>query len=388
MAKLWVDGFKALTRQKNHSINKSVDKGNILDDAFFGGILIASEKKSASASRPKERSVSGPIITSTFSHIDLDLFSTHTTSSISSSNSSSTTSSTQSWETLPIHVTNPRRSPAFHRPNLHPLARRSSGVGDVRQLRNLSEAVESQCSVCAEDLRRDEYPSAPITSACTHPTTDVCKQCMRTYIGSELSNRGTAAMSCPICREEMSYFDVKRNATPEDFNRYDERTVIESLQNEPGFRWCPHRGCPGGQIQAYGDAEPKVTCNHCHKPFCFTHRVQWHTGLTCRQYDEMPELARQMREAEEEAERAAEDEAERAAEEGRLAASREAIRERQRAAEDRERRKAEEREGEAYVQNSTKRCPHCDSPTERNGGCKHMTCMLKLQDSLLAQSHG
>lgn len=230
--------------------------------------------------------------------------------------------------------------------------------------------VESQCSICLADHPSDEYPIEPITSACTHPTSVVCRECMRTYIALELSYRGTAAMICPVCREAMSYFDVMRNAAPEDFDRYDERVTIESLQDEPGFRWCPQPGCPGGQIQAHGDAEPIVTCNHCRQRFCFTHRIPWHTGLTCRQYDETPELMTQVQEAEWEEE----DFGGAVVVVDKSAAREEDDEELESAAKDRERRNSEVRRGEAYVQNIAKHCPHCFAPTEREGGCKHMTC--------------
>ena len=230
---------------------------------------------------------------------------------------------------------------------------------------------EVQCSICATDRRSDKYPSQPITSGCTHATTDMCGICMRTYISSELSNCAAAVILCPVCKEIMSYFDVMRAAAPEDFNRYDERVTIASLQNEPGFRWCPQLGCPGGQIQVNGDAEPIVTCNLCQQRACFTHRVPWHTGLTCRQYDEAPELARHSHEAEEAEE---EGDNEGAAEDDKLAASLKAMEELKSIAQERERRNSEMRRGEACVQNIAKRCPECDSPTERDGGCKHMTC--------------
>ena len=242
---------------------------------------------------------------------------------------------------------------------------------NVTQLENTSSVavVESQCSVCLANRPNDDYPIEPITSACKHPRS-VCKECVRTYITSELSHRGTAAMACPVCREAMSYFDVMRNAAPEDFDRYDERVTIESLQDEPGFRWCPQLGCPGGQIQAHGDAEPIVTCNYCQQRFCFTHRIPWHTGLTCSQYDETPELVTQVQEAE-----AEEEDVEGAAEViDKSAASEEALGELESIAKDRERRNSEVRRGEAYVQNIAKHCPNCLAPTERDGGCKHMTC--------------
>lgn len=298
-------------------------------------------------------------------------------------NTSSISSDIQPWERLLLNITynidgpqddlpsnlNSRQSPPLHRSMSHSPAQISSLQGDTRQSRNLHSAAESQCSVCAEDRRLDEYPTELVTSACMHSMSDVCKQCMRTYIASSLSSRGTTAICCPVCREMMSYFDVWRNAAPEDFNRYDERMALESLQNEPGFRWCPYQGCPGGQIQVYGDAEPKVTCNHCRQPYCFIHRIRWHGGLTCSQYDDMTELERQIREAEEAAEREVGH--------GTASASLEELKVRQGDAIDRERREAEERQGEAYVRNISKRCPGCTSPTEKNGGCKHMTCTFR-----------
>lgn len=397
MTRIWANIPSPYESAKNHPGNTFVDKRNLLNDAFFGGSLNppSNSKSAASASCSASRSIPTNDTPDDNPHqFDADSLATVSTFSPFSN----IPSSTRSCDRGPIHVTqnvNSRNQPGetqgyweqgftfpWHHPIPHqvhppfsiphqPAQMNNPHEEDPRPSTNPSEAGDSRCKICTEYRRRDEYPIELITSKCTHPVTDVCKQCMRTYIGSELSNRGTAAMSCPVCREEMSYFDVMRNAAPEDFNRYDQRMAIESLQNEPDFRWCPQRDCPGGQLQAYGDAEPKVTCYHCHRPFCFTHRVDWHAGLTCRQYDEMPDLARQMREAEEE------EEADRAAELARLAAvSQEAIQERERAAQDRERRKVEEQQAEALVQSTARRCPKCQAPTERNGGCKHMTCKL------------
>lgn len=233
---------------------------------------------------------------------------------------------------------------------------------------------EVQCSICATDRLSDEYPTEPITSTCTHATTDVCTICIRTYINSELSSRASAALFCPVCKGTLSYFDVMRTAAPEDFNRYDERVTIASLQNEPGFRWCPQPGCPGGQIQAYGDAEPIVTCNICQQRFCYTHRVPWHTGLTCARYDEDGEETEEEEEEETEEEESWEDAIGAVEENDKLAASPKAIEELETTAQERERRNYEVRIGEAHVQSIAKRCPECNSPTEREGGCKHMTC--------------
>lgn len=250
-----------------------------------------------------------------------------------------------------------------------PIRGQSANTNPRAPLQSRSTSTHT-CTICVEDRQRDEFPTTPITAACTHPLTDVCKECIRRYIASELSRRGTAALTCPVCRQNLTHSDVRHHATREDFNRYDERAAVEAMENDPRFRWCPNAGCGAGQIQERGDAEPKATCFRCRQPFCFIHRVRWHSGLTCRQFDKMPELANMMREAEE---------TERTLREASSASSQRALRASAKAAKEKQRREAEERAGEAYVRKETRRCPGCNWHTQRAGGCKHMTCMLNIR---------
>ena len=224
-------------------------------------------------------------------------------------------------------------------------------------------ALQYTCPICQEDREQDDFPKASITSSCFHPLTDMCKECIRRYISSELSQRGTASLACPMCRETMSHDDVNRNAAREDFVRYDERAAIELMEHDPLFRWCPNPGCGAGQIQAYGDAEPKATCVRCRQPFCFIHRVRWHGGLTCCQFDANPELAEKIRAAKEAVTRAQ-----------KLANRKSALMIIEKEAKERRKRAAEERLGEAFVKANSKRCPGCDWSTQKIDGCKHMTC--------------
>lgn len=168
----------------------------------------------------------------------------------------------------------------------------------------------------------------------------------------------------------MSHADVRRNATREDFDRYDDRAALEFMENSPLFRWCPNPGCGAGQIQERGDAEPKATCIGSGQPFCFYHQTRWHPGLTCAQVDEMPELAECMR---------AEEEAETRVLNIRSASNHSAPRALEREAEERQRRAAEELSGEAFVRSNTKQRPGCKWRTEKIDGCKHMTCKLRMK---------
>ncbi len=100
---------------------------------------------------------------------------------------------------------------------------------------------------------------------------------------------------------------MRRHAHPADFAVYDARAAIAALEGDALFRWCPRGGCGAGQLAARGTAEPRVTCARCGEAFCFTHRVRWHRGLTCAEYDAADtEHAADVRDEEERLEKEAE----------------------------------------------------------------------------------
>ena len=111
----------------------------------------------------------------------------------------------------------------------------------------------------------------------------------------------------------------------------------EAMCSIPGFRRCLAPGCVSGQIHEGGAEEPIVTCNDCGSKSCFTHQTAWHAGETCEDFDE------------------------------RMA----------------EERREEDGANAAYMEGNTKRCPNveCQSPIEKNGGCRHMTCKLPFSSS-------
>ena len=141
------------------------------------------------------------------------------------------------------------------------------------------------CDICVEERPLSEFPSAPITATCTHDFGSTCKECIRRHLATQLSSRGDAALTC-ICNEPLTAHDVQRNADRADFARYCERATLNAVEQDPRFVWCPANGCGEGQIHRYGAEEPIVTCFRCRLRFCFEHRVPWHEGLTCHEYEQ------------------------------------------------------------------------------------------------------
>ena len=166
---------------------------------------------------------------------------------------------------------------------------------------------------------------------------------------------------------------MRRNAAPDVFARYDERTAHNAIENIPGFVWCPMNGCGAGQIHDGQDREPIVTCVHCRQSFCFIHRRKWHRGLTCDQVDRNPELEEEGGTTDEEAEvrKQKGKQKMRNGHERTAAESKRSKKEAETAA-----RRIEERLGEAEVKRISKRCPGpgCNWRSEKDNGCKHVTC--------------
>ena len=209
----------------------------------------------------------------------------------------------------------------------------------------------------------------------------------------------------------MEYNEVQRFADRATFAKYDERILNDAITRRNDWFSCP--GCPSGQIHDAADGAPIVTCGNCNHKYCFRHRTAWHETMSCDEYDrflEDPisfrsafELENERVERESEAKkrrrRKREDADFRFAqnlledEEARFEAERRARRDRA-AREETERLKAERRtemkkaeaaarakvakevarrakenaSSEATVRRTTKDCPKCRSPIEKNDG--------------------
>ncbi|CAE7052695.1 unnamed protein product [Rhizoctonia solani] len=110
---------------------------------------------------------------------------------------------------------------------------------------------------------------------------------------------------------------------PVCLNRYNTLVAQRELESQPNFMWCQNPQCGRGQVYQQGGASPIVICQYCQSAACFTHRVPWHNGMTCEDYDLVIQ---------------------------RIQAS------------------------EDYIGAHTKQCPSCRRPIEKLSGCDHMTC--------------
>lgn len=126
----------------------------------------------------------------------------------------------------------------------------------------------------------------------------------------------------------MNYDTIKHilegNNDRKLFERYDLFICRHRLEQMPEFIWCSNPQCGAGQLNYGGEDNNIVACIRCHQKTCFTHKVPWHSGLTCAQYDLQGDKSNH--------------------------ASLE------------------------WITQNTKQCSRCHYRIEKNKGCDHMTC--------------
>lgn len=226
-------------------------------------------------------------------------------------------------------------------------------------------------------------------------------------------------LKCPECSAGLIWDDVRRLADEGTFARYETMSFRAAVGSDENFVWC--RSCSFGQLHDSGATQPIVRCLNCGARSCFTHQgIPWHERLTCEEYDAMvadpdgfqsqrdredeeaarererqleddERLAREMdsrdRAREVERQEAAHAEARRKQEEEQRVEKERKIKEAERKKVEKEkaeklreikRKKAEEDATLETIEKTTKKCPKCTWPIEKNEGCDHMTCKSRL----------
>lgn len=144
-----------------------------------------------------------------------------------------------------------------------------------------------------------------------------------------------AEFQCPEahCTKMLSYEGVQRILEFGNdralFEKYDHRLTLQLLEQTAEFVWCAYPDCKSGQFHdTSNSARRRLVCVTCDRQTCSFHRIIWHTGLTCEQYD---------------------------------------------------REQANNNAAKRWIGINTKQCPRCHRNIQKNGGCNQMTCKCRHQ---------
>ena len=216
-----------------------------------------------------------------------------------------------------------------------------------RQLSNGNVEEEFSCPICL----CNETVAHSFTLSCGHR---FCRDCLSGYVASRIADGqlemtcpdlnssapvGQAAPapaadgegegdtdSCPQPIERPVLLFLSTSETREKFERF------SAMRQNALLRECPRAGC-GALVEPTknwrGVVAADMTCGDCGEAFCYYHSNA-HPGQTCRAYEQA--------------------------------------------------KRDEERAARAAIARLTKPCPKCGTPTEKNNGCNHMTCMAVNAD--------
>ncbi|KAJ8064808.1 hypothetical protein OCU04_007118 [Sclerotinia nivalis] len=138
-----------------------------------------------------------------------------------------------------------------------------------------------ECAICAETVLKSETWCS-ITDTCEHPNGDrTCKACLNTSISTAVEYGLLNGIKCPLCPAVLTYNDILQKVSADVFKRYS--YLREKASRPDTFTMCLGPNCGGGQI--HEGPEPLMICNHCKFKTCVKHKLPWHEGQSCDDFD-------------------------------------------------------------------------------------------------------
>jgi len=210
----------------------------------------------------------------------------------------------------------------------------------VQTIKSPDSSQEITCQICLESSR--EGCSEFLSLHCNHW---ICKECWGNYVTIKCKDRMAVPLKCPNvnCSSCVTKELVEAIAKGEfkgllaSYRHEMVRHFIEhSTEIHPFITWCKNpRGCEGVVVSPRSSTTPTVQCALCGYGFCSRCDTANgpHDPATCRLVE--------------------------------LWASRDGFI---------EGGSAQEVEAKELKLRTTKPCPRCGAPIEKNGGCSHMTC--------------
>nr|OQO23940.1 hypothetical protein B0A51_11069 [Rachicladosporium sp. CCFEE 5018] len=156
----------------------------------------------------------------------------------------------------------------------------SAAAAEAARVKAEASLMKS-CIVCDDDKLPFLFPALTVSASCTHESL-TCKDCLQSWLTSELDSKGTESIKCPECPAVLTPEDFLRCAPLDLAQRFDRLLTRLTLSALPGFAWCLAAGCDSGQVNVENASYMK--CAACSHEVCLSCKVKWHQGKTCAEY--------------------------------------------------------------------------------------------------------
>jgi ariadne-1 len=186
--------------------------------------------------------------------------------------------------------------------------------------------VRKNCDVCFEEKESDRF--TPLS--CCHYN-ESCTDCLLEIIKTSLQEKTTAHIVCPNrnCAKPITLHDmyVVTRSQPDVYKEFDAIAIQE--WRDTHTKHCPTPDCAFSFINE--GAKQDFECPQCKQTYCSNCLIKHSQYITCEHAQIVGNKTK------------------------------------------------EETANQEWLQKTTKACPQCKAPVEKNKGCNHMTCKCKHQ---------
>ncbi|PQE29386.1 ring finger protein [Rutstroemia sp. NJR-2017a WRK4] len=143
-----------------------------------------------------------------------------------------------------------------------------------------------ECNICMES-----YPKSQvyfnITRSCDHKDSSTCRECLETSIKTVFENGQLLNGKSFLVQFSQSNFLLTMNSY---------QYLRENASRPANFILCLGPNCGGGQI--HDSDNPMMTCERCSFTTCVYHKLPWHAGRSCAEFDTEDEQIERLEQAE------------------------------------------------------------------------------------------
>jgi len=178
-----------------------------------------------------------------------------------------------------------------------------------------------ECTICGDELDDENTFKLP---ACGH---EFCVDCWGQYLSIKIHEGQTAQLACmhQACAALVPEEAIQQLVPEETYRKFCTFLMQSFVNDSEHVKWCPAPNC-GRAVTATMVQGQTVRCL-CGHSFCFRCSEEAHLPASC---EELKEWSKKCQ---------------------------------------------DESETKHWIVANTRDCPKCQLPTEKNGGCNHMTCV-------------
>ncbi|KAH7521775.1 hypothetical protein FEM48_Zijuj07G0068100 [Ziziphus jujuba var. spinosa] len=195
------------------------------------------------------------------------------------------------------------------------------------------------CEICAEKKQTEEMFNNNNNNNNNKCAYSFCTDCIIKHISIRVQHNkfiNSSTVSCPgfDCLDHVLELEACSSFLPKQvIEEWDEALCESAIFGSDKF-YCPFKDCSAMLIIDGEEAITQCECPICHRLFCATCYIPWHSGVDCEEFQRMNED---------------------------------------------ERGREDLMVKELAKEKNWKRCPHCKYYVEKTEGCLHITCRCNFQ---------